>query len=236
LVRLAAEILGAFALVFVAAGADAAAQVSGGEVSDAARAVAPALIVAAMIYAIGDVSGAHLNPGVTLAFTLRRLFSPALVPVYWVGQLGGAILGAAAVEALFGGAVAASVSRPHVFLEHGSVPSTIAIEALLTGLLVMVVLGTAERHRVVGPNAAIAVGATIACCGLIAVPIEGASMNPARSIGPALITGELKDVWPYVVGPALGSLAAALASHVLHGRSERDAASREAAQGERGVR
>ena len=170
--------------------------------SDAARAVAPALMVAALIYAIGDVSGAHLNPVVSLAFAFKRLVPVTWLVPYWVAQLAGAILACLLVRALFGDAVRAGVSTPHV--PDGT---AVAIEAVLTWLLVVVILGTADRHRIVGPNAALAVGATIALCGLIALPIEGASMNPARSAGPALVTGDLGNLWIYVLGPAHRSIA-----------------------------
>lgn len=225
--RLAAEAFGTFALVFVAAGADTFARVSGGEVSFAARAVAPALMVAALIWAIGDVSGAHFNPAVTLAFAAKRLFPVARVVPYWVAQLLGAVLAAGLLRALFGDAVEAGVSAPHV-----AAPTALAIEAILTLLLVTVILGTADRSNVVGPDAAMAVGATIALCGLIAGPIEGASMNPARSLGPALVAGDVGDVWIYVVGPMMGALAGALVTWLVHGRTEDDGQAREAAEGE----
>jgi aquaporin Z len=222
-----AEALGTFALVFVAAGADVMAAVSGGQVGPAARAVAPALMVAALIYAIGDVSGAHFNPAISLAFSVRRLFPVAWLPPYWAAQLAGAVAAAMLLRSLFGSTIAAGVSTPHV------PPSTaVAIEAVLTTLLAVVALGTADRHRIVGPNAAIAVGATIAMAGLIALPIEGASMNPARSFGPAVVAGDVADLWIYVVGPVVGALLAVVVLRLLHGAPGRDRAPREAAQGE----
>lgn len=225
--RLAAEAFGTFALVFVAAGADTFARLSGGEVSFAARAVAPALMVAALIWAIGDVSGAHFNPAVTLAFAARRLFPVARVIPYWVAQLLGAVVAAGVLRVLFDEGAQAGVSAPHV-----PAPTALALEAILTLLLVTVILGTADRSNVVGPDAAMAVGATIALCGLIAGPIEGASMNPARSLGPALVAGDLGNVGIYVLGPILGALAGALVAWLLHGRTEDDGQAREAAEGE----
>jgi aquaporin Z len=124
------------------------------------------------------------------------------------------------VQALFGDAVRAGVSTPHV--PDGT---AVAIEAVLTWLLVVVILGTADRHRIVGPNAALAVGATIALCGLIALPIEGASMNPARSAGPALVTGDVGNLWIYILGPLIGASLAVVLMRFLHGRQpEADAA------------
>lgn len=225
--RLAAETFGTFALVVVAAGADTFARVSGGEVSFLARAVAPALMVAALIWAIGDVSGAHFNPAVTLAFAAKRLFPVARVLPYWVAQFVGAIAAAGLLRVLFGEAMDAGVSKPHV-----AAPTALALEAILSLLLVTVILGTADRSNVVGPDAAMAVGATIALCGLIAGPIEGASMNPARSLGPALIVGDLHDVGIYILGPFIGALAGALLTWVLHGPTEADGKAREAAAGE----
>jgi aquaporin Z len=225
--RLGAEVLGAFALTFIAAGADAGAAITGGEVSPLARALAPGLVVMALIYALGDRSGAHFNPAVTLAFTLRGLFPRKWVVPYWLAQLVGGVLAGLTLFALFGAAASAGVSRPHV-----DASIAVALELLLTTLLVTVILGTADKHAVIGPNAAIAVGATIALCGLAAGPVEGASMNPARSFGPALATLHLGDAWIYVVGPALGALAAALITRGLRGSAPADDAPLDAAEGE----
>jgi len=229
-VRLAAEFAGTLLLTFVAVGADAAASVTGGKVTDLARAIAPALMVMAWIYAMGDRSGAHLNPAVTLAFTLRGLFPARLAPAYATAQLCGALSGALVVRWLLGDAVAAGVTQP-----HGIEPATaLAIEAILTAILVTVVLGTADRASVVGPNAAMAVGATIALCGLVALPLEGASMNPARSTGPAVVAGTVGDLWIYWVGPTIGAVIAVLAARLLHGPESREQESVEAATGEGG--
>jgi len=225
--RLLAEILGTFALVFVAAGADTMAEVSGGAISVAARAVAPGLMVGALIYAISDASGAHFNPVVSLAFALKGLFPVAWLAPYWVAQLAGALAAAIVLAVLFGQALAAGVSTPHV-----TAATALAIEALLSAILVTVILGTADRARIVGPNAAIAVGGTIALCGLIALPIEGASMNPARSIGPAVVAGRLADLWIYVLGPIAGAVLATVVTTALHGAGTADERSTEAARGE----
>jgi aquaporin Z len=225
--RLTAEAFGTFALVFVAAGADVMARISGGEVSAAARAVAPALLVAAMIYSIGDSSGAHFNPVVTLAFGLKRLVPASWLPAYWIAQVVGAVGAALLLRALFGEAISAGVTTPKLV----GPGTAVAIEAVLALLLVSVVLGTADRYRVVGPNAALAVGATIALCGLIALPIEGASMNPARSLGPALVAGQLGDLPIYLVGPVIGAVGAVLLTRFLHGSTDRDGMAEEAARG-----
>ncbi len=227
--RVGAEFIGTFGLVLVAAGADTAARVSEGQVDEVARAVAPALLVMAFIYAISDVSGAHFNPAVSLAFACKRLFPPTWVAMYWIAQIGGALVAALVLRTLFGDAAEAGVSTPHV--PDGT---AVLVEAGLTWLLLMVILGTADRHRVVGPSAAVAVGGTIALCGLAAIPLTGASMNPARSIGPAAANGEYGAVWIYLVGPLLGALAAVVVTSLLHGSTGHDPAVLEAVQGDDG--
>jgi MIP family channel proteins len=225
--RLAAELFGTYALVFAAAGGDVMAAASG-EISPAARAVAPALMVAALVYAIGDVSGAHFNPTVTLAFVFKRLLPARWLAPYWLAQSAGALAAALALSAMFPGLLSAGVTRPHV-----AAPTALVVETTLTVFLVVVVLGTADRHRVVGANAALAVGATIALCGLIALPVEGASMNPARSLAPAIVSGDLADAWIYLVGPLAGAGIAAGIAWFLHGRTDSDRQAAEAARGSR---
>src|SRR3954452_14848204 len=226
--RIAVEVFGTFALVFVAVGADAMARVSDGAVSDAARAVAPGLVVAAMVLSLGDVSGAHFNPAVSLAFSLRRLFPARWLVPYWAAQLVGAIAASLVVRAMFGEAVRAGVSTPHLVTSG----TAVAIEVVLTWFLVVVILGTADRARIVGPNAALAVGGTIALCGLIALPIEGASMNPARSTGPALVAGDVGTIWVYWAGPLIGALLAVGLAWLIHGRvTTEDSKARDAAGG-----
>ena len=227
-----AEALGTFALTFVAAGGDTMALVSGGAVVPAARAVAPGLLVLGLIYALGDTSGAHFNPAVSLGFALRRLLTPRWLGLYWLAQLAGAIAAALVLRGLFGDALGAGVDSPHM-----GAPSALVLETIFTTILVVVILGTADRYRVVGADAALAVGSTIALCGLIGLPIEGASMNPARSLGPALAMGQVGDVWIYVVGPVLGALIAVLVTGYLHGaasdQGELETAEGSAGRGER---
>jgi aquaporin Z len=203
--------------------------VSHDAVGTAARAVAPALVVAALIYSIGDTSGAHFNPAVTLAFGLKRLVPASWLVPYWLAQMVGAVAAAGILRGLFGTAIDEAVSRPKLV----EPAEAVVLEAILTLFLITVILGTADRFRVVGPNAALAVGATIALSGLIALPIEGASMNPARSLGPALVAGHLTDAWVYVLGPAIGALAAVGLTTFLHGRTQHDGKAQEAARGSR---
>ena len=227
--RLFAEVFGTFALVTVAAGADTIAALTDGEVTPVARAVAPALMVMALVYAIGDVSGAHLNPAVTLAFAARRDFPWPLVPAYWAAELGGALLAAALLRALFG-----TVGQLGATLPKRGVGVAFVMEIVLTLFLVTVILGTATRNRLVGPNAAIAVGGTIALCGLIGLPISGASMNPARSLGPAIIGDTTVHWWVYVAGPLAGALLAVACTWIMHGGrkpKEEDAAGGDGTEG-----
>lgn len=218
--RVFAELLGTFLLTLVAAGADVIGAASGHLIAEPARVVAPALLVMAMIYTIGDVSGAHLNPAVTLAFAVRSDFPWRRVPGYWLAQLVGATLAAVFLRMVFGdvGHLGATLPDPKL----GAVPAVV-MECVLTCILVTVILGTAHNHRLVGHNAALAVAGTIAFTGLFAAPVSGASMNPARSFGPDLIGGTLDTVWIYIVGPIAGALLAAGIAWVLRGKTNTSA-------------
>jgi len=176
--RLLAELLGTFALTLVAAGGPVMAAATNTPANLPGLVVAPALLVMALIYSLGNLSGAHFNPVVTLAFSLRQDFPWGRVPGYWAVQLVGAVLAALLLRALFGTVGHLGATLPH----HGQLAS-VAMEAVLTFLLLTVILATATNHGLVGHNAALAVGGTIALDGLFAAPISGASMNPARSFG-----------------------------------------------------
>jgi aquaporin Z len=229
--RLLTETVGTFGLVAVAGLADVAGFLTGGEVTAMARAIAPGLFVMAMIYAIGDVSGLHINPAVTLGFTVRRRFPARWLAAYWVAQLVGAVVAGFGLVVVFGNDAAShAVTEP-----HGIEPwVALVLEIFLTWALVTVVLGTADRAHLVGPNAAIAVGATIILCGLVALPLEGASMNPARSTGPALATGDLSSLWIYWLGPLVGALIAVAFGAVVHSERHDEEKAIEAAAGKRG--
>jgi MIP family channel proteins len=226
--RLLAELVGTFALTSVAAGADTTARLSGGDIDVVARSLAPALLVMAFIYALGDASGAHFNPAVSLGFTLRGLFPARWMAQYWLAQASGALLAGAGLVLLFGGPVAeAGVDTPHV-----PAPTALVLEIFLSWVLLTVILGTADRHRLVGPNAALAVAGAISLCGLGAKVISGASMNPARSLGPALATGKIGDLWIYLSAPFIGALLAVLFTRLIHGSQPRDREQVKAATGE----
>lgn len=223
--RLLAELLGTFALTVVAAGGIIVSTISHGEVSLVAHYVAGGLVVAAMIYTLGGTSGAHFNPAVTLAFALRRDFPWRRVPGYWIAQLLGAVLASLLLRLLFG-----TVEHLGATLPHGGALVSFIIEILLTFLLVTVILGVTSKAELVGNNVAIAVGSTIVLCGLFAGPISGASMNPARSLGPFLVTGQLGDAWIYLIGPFVGALLAVGMAWLLRGDTNPKA--QKAAQGD----
>jgi aquaporin Z len=225
--RIVAEVFGTFFLVLVAAGAGTVDAVYGGTISRGAQVVAPALMVMAVILAIGAVSGAHLNPVVTIAFFLRGEFPLRRIPLYLVAQLAGAVVACLLLWAMFGkvGGLGATVPGPHT-----ADVRAMWMEAVLTCGLVSTILGTASGAQNVGPLSALAVAGYIALAGLWASPVSGASMNPARSLGPQIVTGDYAHLWVYLVGPSIGMLVAVGVAYVLRGRG-RDPAATRAAQG-----
>ena len=214
--RLFSELLGTFFLVLVAVGAGMVNVRFGGHaVPSDARVVAPALMVAAIILFMGTVSGAHLNPGVSIAFALRGDFPWRRVPAYIVAQFAGAILATLLLIALIGKQGTAGLTLP-----GSGISTTTAMlwELVLTTGLVSVILGTASGAQQVGPFAAIAVGSYIALAGLWGAPVSGASMNTARSLGPALVLGDWTAWWAYLAGPVAGAVIAVGIAYVLRGR------------------
>jgi len=212
--RLFAETWGTFLLVVVAAGAGVVGAQSDGAISLGMKVVAPGLMVMAIIYFMGAVSGAHLNPAVTLAFALRRNFPWSRVPGYITAQIIGGIAAASFLRALFGiqGLLGATTPGPGV-----SDFKALAMEVLLTTGLVSTILGTASGARNIGSNGALAVGGYISLAGLWAAPISGASMNPVRSFAPDLIRGDMNTTWIFVVGPVLGAIIAVGFEWILKG-------------------
>lgn len=209
--RVAAEALGTFALVFFGAGAImvAAKSAAFGQVGIA---LAFGLVIAAMIYALGHISGAHLNPAVSLAFALSRQFPWRLVGGYWLGQCAGAVAAALLLRASLGDVAGVGATEP-----SGSVGQSFLWEMILTFFLMLVIMAVATDTRAVGEAAAIAVGGTVALGALVGGPVSGASMNPARSLGPALAAGDLDDLWLYLLAPPLGAALGALAYQFLRG-------------------
>lgn len=202
---LLAEGGGTFFLVLVAAGAGVVNEVSHGQVGRAAAVTAPGIMVLALIYTIGETSGAHLNPAVTVGFAARGHFPWRRVPGYLLAQVSGAVLAAGLLRSLFGDAGGLGGTAPGREIGAGT---ALVMEIVLTFGLVTVILGTASGARNVGHNAAIAVGGYVALAGLWASPVSGASMNPARSLGPALVSGDLHSTWIYLAGPLAGGLVA----------------------------
>ena len=213
--RIFAESWGTFLLVLVAAGGGVVAAKSGGAVTLAMQVVSPGLMVMAIIYFMGTVSGAHLNPAVTLAFALRRNFPWRRVPGYVLAQLFGAVAAAQFLHALFGTAGRLGATVPGSGIGSGT---ALAMEVVLTAGLVNTILGTASGARNIGTNGAIAVGGYIALAGLWAAPISGASMNPVRSFAPDLVRGDLGTTWIYIAGPVLGALIGVAFEWILKGK------------------
>jgi aquaporin Z len=230
--RLFSELLGTFYLVLVAVGAGMVnARFGGSAVPYGARVVAPGLMVGAVILFMGAVSGAHLNPAVTVAFSLRGDFPWRRVPAYVVAQFAGAVLATLLLRGLLGAQGAAGLTLPGPGV---STPSALLWEALLTTGLVSTILGVSSGAQQVGPIAAIGVGGYIALAGLWAAPASGASMNPARSLGPALVLGNWTSWEAYLLGPLAGAVVAAGFAYVLRGRGG-GRSGRFAAQGTLGV-
>lgn len=229
--RLTAELVGTFMLVLVGAGGGVVGALSGGAVGRTEQVVAPALMVMAIILATGAVSGAHLNPVVTVAFTLRREFPWHRIPLYILAQVAGGILACLFLWAVLGkeGHLGATLPGPHV----SDLQATI-VEAVLTFGLVTTILGTASGAQNVGPLSAIAVAGYIALAGLWSSPISGASMNPVRSLAPDVALWNFDHYWVYLVGPTAGMLAAVGLAYILRGRGG-DVAAARAAQGSLGT-
>ena len=214
-IRLIIELIGTFILVTVAAGAGVINHSAGGNpISRTAAVIAPGAVVMAMIYAWGPLSGLHINPAVTFAFTGRGVFPPKWVVPYWVVQLGGAICAGLFLQWMFGD-VAAGGNYP--ISTPGGEWKSLVMEALLTTILVSIILNTATGHRSIGHNAAIAVGSTVALLGLFASPISGASMNPARSLGPDIVANDYTGWWIYIAGPLIGATIAVIIIGLVRG-------------------
>jgi MIP family channel proteins len=200
-----AEGIGTFALVFAGAGAivvDARTH----ELGHVGVAITFGLVIMAMIYAVGHVSGAHLNPAVSLAFAVSRHFPWSRVAGYWAAQLAGAVLAAALVRLSLGSDADVGATLP-----SGSQGQSFVWELILTFFLMFVIMAVATDTRAIGEAAAIAVGGTVGLNAMFGGPVSGASMNPARSIGPALVSGNLHALWLYIVAPIAGATLGAVA-------------------------
>ncbi|MBK9639134.1 MAG: MIP family channel protein [Bacteroidetes bacterium] len=200
-----AEAIGTYMMVFCGTGAIIINQEMNGVITHPGIAATFGLIVAAVIYALGDVSGAHINPAVTIAFALRKVFPAKEIIPYIVSQSIGAVLASLSLHLLFplnellGGTMPA-----------GSIMQSFVLEILLTFFLMFVILRVSHGSREQGIMAGMAIGAVVLLEALFAGPITGASMNPARSLGPAIVSGELQFLWIYISAPIIGSSLAVL--------------------------
>jgi MIP family channel proteins len=209
---LAAEAIGAFMLVFAGAGAvmvDAKTHALG----HVGVAITFGLVIMAGIYAVGHISGAHFNPAVTFGFVLGRHFPPGRALGYWAAQLLGAVAAAAVLRGSLGNVAHVGATFP-----SGSQAQSFLWELVLTAFLMFVIMAVATDTRAVGEAAAIAIGGTIGLEAMFGGPISGASMNPARSLGPGLVSGDLDSIWIYILAPLAGAIVGALAYQFVRGR------------------
>jgi aquaporin Z len=210
--KYAAEALGTFALVFAGTSAIVVDDLSGGVVTHVGVSLTFGLIVMAMICAVGDVSGAHLNPAVTLGFFIARRLPGREVLPYAVSQCIGALVASGLVRLAFPGHAGLGTTLP-----AGGLGQSFLLETLLTFFLMFVILGVATGAREKGVQAGLAIGATVALGALLGGPISGASMNPARSLGPAVVAGSLDVMWLYCAAPVLGAGLAVLGCRCVRG-------------------
>ena len=211
--KLSAEAIGTFLLVFVGTGAMVINDVTGGGVTHVGIAIAFGLIVTAMIYSIGDVSGAHINPAVTAGFFLAGRFPGNMVLPYAAAQCSGAVFASLTLSRLFPLNESLGMTLPAF-----GVGQSFVLEILLTFTLMFVILGVSTGAREKGITAGLAVGGTVAMAAVFAGPISGASMNPARSLGPAVAAGQLEHLWIYFTATLVGAALAVPACRCVHNR------------------
>jgi aquaporin Z len=207
-----AEAIGTFALVFAGTGAIVIDDVSHGQVTHVGVALTFGLVVMSMIYAVGDISGAHLNPAVTLGFWFARRLSTRSVAPYLASQLAGAFLASMLLRGMFAHATLGAT------IPSGSDLQSFQLETVLTAMLMFVILNVSTGAKEKGLMAGAAIGAVIAFEALFAGPICGASMNPGRSIAPAVVSGNLEHLWIYVAAPPLGALLAVIGFHLVRAK------------------
>jgi aquaporin NIP len=208
--KLGAEFIGTFALVFAGTGAIVIDEVSGGAITHVGVALTFGLIVLAMIYTLGDISGAHINPAVTIGFWFSRRFPGRNTLPYLVAQCAGAFAASGTLRVLF-----PQDSLLGATLPTGSAWQSFVLEVILSAILMFVILGVSTGAREKGITAGIVVGSVIAVEAMFAGPICGASMNPARSLAPALISGHPQYLWIYLAAPVLGAVVGVLGCHCV---------------------
>jgi aquaporin Z len=209
---LAAEVFGTFCLVFAGTGAAVVNDAHGGVVTHVGVALTFGLVVLAMIYAVGDVSGCHLNPAVTLGFLAAGRFEGRRVVPYIACQCLGAVLASGALRAMFPDHPTLGPTLP-----AGPAGQSWAMEFVLTLMLMVVILSVSTGSKEKGLLAGVAVGAVIALEALFGGPVSGASMNPARSLAPAVVAGRVEYLWVYLTGPVAGAVAGVLVCGLIHG-------------------
>ena len=211
--RYIAEFVGTFGIVFAPVALSATGHFHGGDGGLMAASWVSGLVVLGMIYALGHISAAHFNPAVTLGFAVARRFPKQYVLPYWTAQAAGGIVAAGAVSLLFGTGYGTHVPAA------GPVLRAVSVEALLTFFLMLVIIAVATDRRANGAVPGLAIGLTVVFDVLIGGPVTGGSMNPARSLGPALFAGgaPLTSYWVYVVGPVIGAVGAALLYEAIRG-------------------
>jgi aquaporin Z len=218
--KFASEFIGTFALVFAGTGAVVIDHSSGGTITHPGVALTFGLIVLSMIYTFGDVSGAHFNPSVTIAFAASRRFPWREVPGFVIAQLGGSFAASGLLRLLF-----PSDSTLGATLPAGGAAQSFILEVVLAFLLMLVILSVSTGAKEKGMTAGIAIGSLIALEAMFAGPISGASMNPARSISPAIVSGHIEHLWIYIAAPILGALLATPACALVRGPGCCDASS-----------
>lgn len=211
--KLAAECLGTFVLVFAGTAAIVVNDASGGAVTHVGVALTFGLVVLTLVYALGDVSGAHLNPAVTLGFVCARRFPLREAVPYILAQCLGAVIASGLLRLLFPESPTLGATAPKI----GPPLVSFILEIVLTAWLMFVALSVATGAKERGLLAGVAVGAVVGLEALFAGPVCGASMNPARSLGPALVSGELRHLWIYLLAPVIGAGLAVAACRCVHG-------------------
>jgi aquaporin Z len=210
-----AEFIGTFAMVFCGTGAIIINQVSGGIVTHVGVAITFGFIVMAMIYSLGDISGAHMNPAVTIAFTIAKRFPVYQILPYIISQLAGAVLASVILHSLFPNNLTLGATLP-----AGPIMQSFILEFILSFFLMLVIINVANGSKEQGMFAGLAIGSTVLLEAMFAGPISGASMNPVRSIAPAVISGHTEHLWIYIIAPLAGTAAAIPVFNLLHNKKD----------------